>query len=85
MVEINTANIINLNILNFINTQDKQILLNENNRVYGDLIQTLDLKMYRVVSNIKSQEFNLCTESVFETVLIELRKQNNKKKSDSQV
>ena len=80
MVEINTANIINLNILNFINTQNKQILLKENNRVYRDLIQTLDLKMYRVVSNIKSQEFNLCTESVFETVLIELRKQNNKKK-----
>ena len=82
MVEINTAKITNLNILNFIDIQDTQILLKKNNRVYGDLIQTLDLKIYRVVSNIKSQEFDPCAESVFESALIELKRQNDQKENN---
>ena len=77
--DINTINTVNLNISNLINILDIQILQKENNRVYSDWIQTLDLQVYRVVSNTKSQEFDLCAETVFETALTELRKQNDKK------
>ena len=38
--------------------------------------------MYRVVSNIKYLEFDLCTETGFETVLIEFKKQNDQEKND---
>ena len=38
--------------------------------------------MYRVVSNTKSQEFDPCTETVFETILIKLKKQNDQEKND---
>ena len=79
MSDINTVNTVNLNMSNFINILDIQILQKENNKIYNDLIQTLNFQVYRVVSNTKSFEFDLCTETVFETVLIELRKQNDKK------
>ena len=36
--------------------------------------------MYRVASNIKSQEFDPFAESVYETVLIELKRQNDQEK-----
>ena len=48
--------------------------LQKKSKVYSDLIQILDFQAYRVVSNIKSLEFDLCTETGFETVLIELKK-----------
>ena len=67
---------------NFINIVDIQKLENENTRVYGDFIQTLELEVYRVISNTKSLEFDPCAETIFETVLTELRKQNKQEKND---
>ena len=82
MREINTINTASLNISNFIDTLDIQELENENERVYGDLMQTLELEVYRVASNTKSSEFDPCAETVFETVLAELRIQNEQKEND---
>ena len=61
MRETNKTNTVSLNISNFIDTLDTQELENENERAYGDLMQTLELEVYRVVSNTKSLEFDLCT------------------------
>ena len=76
MREVYVTNITSLNTLNFLETQDTQVLKDKNERAYGDLMQTLDLEIYRVVSNSRFYEFDPCAATVFETVFKELRIQN---------
>ena len=78
--EMNDANTASLNESNYLNTRDVQELKDENERAHADLMQTLDLEVYRVAANAKSSEFDPCAQTVFETALAELRTKNEQKK-----